>query len=718
MLQYAVQLKLQPKDGVDLSKYIKERTDDLIELMNLGACKDRVIPSYPEMRGELGCDLRRLSIALEIVDLPPLIIVDEPSLSLDPALSTMILNCLHNLASRGHIVVCSMTKPFFQEIAMMDKVVVLSEGYTIYSNSPEKIQSFFCSEEMGYDYRKGVDLVEFVLDVASGIERPVTQRTADLPVVMQEKFETSDFCETVHVDANNACSAFAPEFFFLWGYGRFDNIRFARKRIITVVKRALYTKFKDFDANRQQIMSSLLLSVVGGYLQYQQGVYGKYCLHMLNFPIANTANLTSFLFLLVMFCFAMPWLNAHVACQKLQVFRYEQKSGVCTAFAFILATVLSEVPAVIAYILIFLNISHYLVGYSSGIDNYFFFMITGSMMCVFGLISTYFFAAVLKKELLVRDFFLLIITAAALTSGFPFQIPQMTDFLQDVTHLNPARWMFEALMVWKFSQYEDGLSYLNTYGFRTFDYHKVYSILGNFIIFMGLLTILIMQKNPILLHRKKKIGKDENRASMNLRGSSIASTGSDVGLPVAEAYVPRSNTRQSEAVKPLLFMRESSVTGRKSQLSTNLSQVGDENTDRGPTVMFKDITYRVRDRSHHTGYKTVLNRVTGQFDWGKLSAVMGSTGAGKTTLLHILAGDVAVGAEVSGRILLNNRPVNTDQPLWQRCGFVSAASEMHRDLTVEQILTFAMKLRCFNYSGYAVVEENVKRTVSNLQLEE
>ena len=749
MLHYSVQLKLQSHalpttNNLTISQFIDNRTNELLELMNLTHCKDRVIPTYPELRGELGCELRRLSIALEIVDLPPVMIIDEPTLSFDPAMSMSILQCLHTLASRGHIVVCSMTKPFSQELSLLDRIVLLSEGYTIFANSPSKLQEYFCSREMGYDFRKGTDLVEFVLDIASGIERPITQRLADLPSILQEKFEMSDYYETIQLPYNkqeiiddsgnmitvtnkellNTCTAFTPEFFFLYGYGSrlsTSNWWLASKRILTVTKRAIHTKLTDFDANRQQMNVCLLIGIVCGYLQLGQGSTGHYCLSMLNFPYATTANLSSLLFITVTVCWALPWLNVHVACQKLQVYRYEQKSGCCTPFAFAFATIISEVPTALFFISIFLNIVYWMVELSKGIDNYIFFMIVGYMQCICGLLGIYLFSAIAKKEILTRNIFFVIITFVALLSGFSFQLPKMTDYFQNVAKLNPVRWAFEACMNWKFLQYRDGDTWLVGYGQNTFHHKEVYRILGNIMIVNGILCFLVLQKGPILLRRKEKkmSGNESSNNGHSFSRDSVNSVNSEgANLPVDELSLSRKNTRQSEAIKPVLFMRDSSVTGKNYKLSINVSKVGDDMTDRGPTVMFKDLSYRVKDNRDPTGYKMVLNRVTGQFDWGKLSMIMGATGSGKTSLLHILSGDTAIGAEVTGKVVFNNKPVSTSQPLWQRCGFVGMENELHRDLTVRQILTYAMKLRCLNSSGYAVLNDNIQRTVEILHLEE
>jgi ABC-type multidrug transport system ATPase subunit len=87
-------------------------------------------------------------------------------------------------------------------------------------------------------------------------------------------------------------------------------------------------------------------------------------------------------------------------------------------------------------------------------------------------------------------------------------------------------------------------------------------------------------------------------------------------------------------------------------------------------------------------------------------------------LIHILAGDTTSTSEVTGKILYNNITPNANMPLWQRCGLVAVHTEQNRDLTVLEVITFAMQLRCHNRTGLKVVEENVNTTIENLHLQE
>lgn len=273
--------------------------------------------------------------------------------------------------------------------------------------------------------------------------------------------------------------------------------------------------------------------------------------------------------------------------------------------------------------------------------------------------------------------------------------------------------MFEALLEWKFSWYEDGEAFLSSYEFNTFDHSKISAICVNFILVFNCITYFLLLPFPILLKRVVQ----HRRRTESSRKASRSSIGEIGDLMDAVNMPPRRSTRTSEQpVQPMLFMRESTVTGRASKLSVSLSQTGEEDTKHGPTVMFKDITYRITDKTSPVGYKTVLDRISGQFDWGKLSMIMGAPESGKSSLLHILAGDIRPGTDIGGTVLLNGKRPNPSLKPFEGCGFVPMESPQLRDLNVKEVVTFAMKLRCYNSMGLRVVDENVKGTMELLQL--
>ncbi len=90
---------------------IQERVMQVLKLMNLTWCKDRLITERPTTRGTLGGELRKLSIAVEIINLPPVIILDDITRELDGLVSAQIMECLTTLTEKGHTVICTFPKP-------------------------------------------------------------------------------------------------------------------------------------------------------------------------------------------------------------------------------------------------------------------------------------------------------------------------------------------------------------------------------------------------------------------------------------------------------------------------------------------------------------------------------------------------------------------------------------------------------------------------------
>jgi len=94
-------------------------------------------------KGLSGGQKRRLSIALELISKPDILILDEPTSGLDSMSAYHIAEVLKKLTKEGICVICTLHQPSSQIWAMIDKVLLLSSGYTCYLGSPEGARSFF-----------------------------------------------------------------------------------------------------------------------------------------------------------------------------------------------------------------------------------------------------------------------------------------------------------------------------------------------------------------------------------------------------------------------------------------------------------------------------------------------------------------------------------------------------------------------------------------------
>lgn len=678
---------------------ISERVEKILTIMNLQNCRQKRIEDKPAMRGIEGGELRRLSIAVQIIHLPPIIIIDNPSLELETTIAVEIFQTLKVVAAHGHVVVCSMAKPSQRIFNMFDSVVLMSQGFSIYAGPIVDASKFFCSSTLGYEVKENVDTVDFLVDISSGTERSAKSREAISPFVLQNTFEMSPIYEAPALSKN------AISFLSKKKIDSFDVIWF---RTTASISRALKVKWRDTDTTKKIIGSSILAGLFTGYLQFGQGNIGNYSLSLLKLPYATTSNITALLFFSSGFIFSQQAVNVHVICQRLLVYRYEQSAKCCPTASFTIAFLISEIPFVLFSTLIFGTLIFFLGKLGFGIGDYMFFIESMWSIALIGLIVATLFASLFVYEYTVRELYIASTFFMLLISGFPFQLTNITPFFSGISVLNPVRWSFQCLMNWKFGQNTskvlDGVSYLQTFFDHPLQKDDLFVALS--IILVVLVICLFYSLMPYNNYiRRKDVMRPTTRDSI------ASDVGSEEGDGKFRLSFRRSNT--SELHKPLIYTKQSSVSS-KSRLSVSVSQTGENVQASGETIAFKNIDYYIKERS---GVKHVLHNVSGQFDWGSLSAIMGGAGSGKSSLLHVLAGDRKRSSTVTGSILINNKPIDPTIPLWRRCAFVDTTDEFHLDLTVEEIMTLAMQLRCLNRKGLRVVKDNVESTIKILHLE-
>ncbi|PNH12086.1 ABC transporter G family member 1, partial [Tetrabaena socialis] len=115
----------------------------------------------------------------------------------------------------------------------------------------------------------------------------------------------------------------------------------------------------------------------------------------------------------------------------------------------------------------------------------------------------------------------------------------------------------------------------------------------------------------------------------------------------------------------------------------------------GLQIVFKNLSYTVKQRKKGTTKKAILDDVSGVMEPARLTAVMGASGAGKTTLLNVLAGFArSNGGQnvVQGGIAVNGTPVSGDK-MRKISGFVHQEDVILHTMTVREALTFSAMLK-------------------------
>ncbi|CAH8353155.1 unnamed protein product [Eruca vesicaria subsp. sativa] len=151
-----------------LSKKKKQaRVQALIDQLGLRNAATTVIGDEGH-RGVSGGERRRVSIGIDIIHDPIILFLDEPTSGLDSTSAYMVVKVLQRVAQSGSIVIMSIHQPSYRILGLLDKLLFLSRGNTVYSGSPTDLSRFF--SEYGHIIPENENKTEFALDLIRELE--------------------------------------------------------------------------------------------------------------------------------------------------------------------------------------------------------------------------------------------------------------------------------------------------------------------------------------------------------------------------------------------------------------------------------------------------------------------------------------------------------------------------------------------------------------------
>ena len=125
-----------------MNKYLREAlVDRIMQQLSLTHCADVLVGTGRD--GLSAGERKRLSVALELLSMPKMLFLDEPTSNLDSLDALQFVQSLRNLIDQtGCVIVCTIHQPQFKVFRTFDRLIMLRSGDIVYDDTVAKVQDY------------------------------------------------------------------------------------------------------------------------------------------------------------------------------------------------------------------------------------------------------------------------------------------------------------------------------------------------------------------------------------------------------------------------------------------------------------------------------------------------------------------------------------------------------------------------------------------------
>ena len=191
-LMYSARLRMHGEHGKAMS-----RVKELLKELGLEHVAGIRIGSESS-RGISGGEKRRVSIGVDLVHDPDVLLLDEPTSGLDSASALHVALLLKTMAAKqGKTILLTIHQPGFRILQLFDQILLLSNGVLLHRGSLHSLE-----QRLGYaghTIPRHVNVLEFAIEVTEALFPSLEESEID----DSELEEPCEFLRTTPIPANN-----------------------------------------------------------------------------------------------------------------------------------------------------------------------------------------------------------------------------------------------------------------------------------------------------------------------------------------------------------------------------------------------------------------------------------------------------------------------------------------------------------------------------------
>ncbi|XP_032881411.1 ATP-binding cassette sub-family G member 8 [Amblyraja radiata] len=428
-----------------------ERIEDVIAELRLRQCANTKVGNN-FTRGVSGGERRRVSIGVQLLWNPGILILDEPTSGLDSFTAHNLVMTLSRLARGNRLIVMSIHQPRSDIFHLFDLVVLLSSGLTTYCGTARDMIPYFTS--IGYPCPKYCNPCDFYVDLTS-IDRhseeqeQLTQDKADrLASIFWEKVrDTDDYtwksntCQTSPNKSNTLSASLTSDKIININSETMDKLAGHFRQFSVLLSRQVSNDFRDLPTLAVHGFEALLMSLLIGFLYYSEG-------HK-QISIQDTVALLYLIGALTPFAVV---LDVIAKCHSERAMLYhELEDGMYSVTSYFFAKVLGELPEHSAFVIIYGVPIYWLAALRPEANPFILNFLLVWLLVYCSRVMALWVSALLPtlqlSSLIGNSFF----TVFYLTGGFVISLKNMWTVASWFSKISFLRWGFEGLIQVQFT---------------------------------------------------------------------------------------------------------------------------------------------------------------------------------------------------------------------------------------------------------------------------
>nr|DAD46025.1 TPA_asm: hypothetical protein HUJ06_004255 [Nelumbo nucifera] len=323
----------------------------VISQLGLSRCKNSIIGG-PLLRGVSGGERKRVSIGQELLINPSLLLLDEPTSGLDSTTAQQIVSTLWELSKGGRTVVLTIHQPSSRLFYMFDKVLLLSEGNSLYFGKGEDAMDYFSS--IGFAPSFPMNPSDFLLDLANGTfsnnkeEDPIALKQALVSAYKKnivgklkaEMQSTENHC------VDSARDRESPKWNTTWG-----------EQFSVLVKRGMKERRHEY-FSYLKVIQIVVVAILAGLLWWQSDV-------------TNIQDQVGLLFFYSSFWGFFPLVQAVFTFpQERMMLIKERSSGMYRLSSYFISRTIGDLPMELALPTAFVAITYWMAGFKPSATSF------------------------------------------------------------------------------------------------------------------------------------------------------------------------------------------------------------------------------------------------------------------------------------------------------------------------------------------------------------